>query len=318
MGYLIYDAIRTIKESKHVDIEIIVMTSSRIFACPEDVKSVYCEGGPAFKRNESLKFTIGDYIAFFDDDVRVDDTAIHEMYRVLREKDVGMVFGKLLKMDDAQTFDEAGSYLTSTGFLWSRGDRVKDVGQFRATENVLAGKSAACMIRRKTMAEVGMFDPTYEILGEETDLAWRVWLSGKTVKWVPWSITLHAFNTRFKNEDFYTPERVYYNGPKNYISMLLTNLTVCNIARIVPIHISLWFACGIGMWLKGRWKEGYLIFRGIFYNLGNIGFIRSKRERIKRYRVIKDRELFKIILRNPGLNYYRNRFFRYLFSSIHG
>jgi GT2 family glycosyltransferase len=269
-GSLVHAAVDSVKKSKAVDFEIVVMSSQDGLECPNADRVVFWPGGPAEKRNASLRWTIGDYIAFFDDDVVVDDHALFEMERALKSNQrIGMVFGKLLKMDDATTFDEAGSFLTPFGFLWARGDHVKDIGQFERPEPILAGKSASCMIRRKVFTNVGFFDPTYGILGEESDLAWRVWLSGKEVFWVPKSIALHAFNTPVKTADFYTAERVYYNGCRNYISMLLANLNVWHIICIVPAHALMWFLCGLGMCARGRFDEGRHIFRGLFYNIRN-------------------------------------------------
>lgn len=316
---MVEDAVKSIKQSLGVEIEVVVMTSEEEYVCPYADRTVFQEGGPAIKRNISLRYTIGDLIAFFDDDVVVDKYAIFEMAAVLkRDQSVGMVFGKLLRMDDAITFDEAGSFLTRVGFLWARGDNIKDEGQFDKVEPILAGKSASCMIRRKVMVEAGLFDTSYGILGEESDLAWRVWIIGKKVMWVPKSITLHAFNTRFKPMDFYTKERVYYNGCKNYLHMLSTNLQLHNALVIVPIHYLLWLICGIGMVFKGRFEEAFHIFHGLLNPFKYAWMIRNKRAKVKAIRKKSDKEIFKYCMRSPRLSYYGSRFFRYLKGGVHG
>ena len=316
-GDLVHSALASINKSKGVQFETIVVTS--VPGLKADATRVVCyNAGPAQKRNVGLRYANGKYIAFFDDDVEVDSTALMEMLKVLKQDGIGMVFGKLLNMEHPEVFDEAGSYLTWNGFLWAKGDRMVDTGQFEKAEPILAGKSASCMIKRRIFVDVGMFDPSFEILGEESDLAWRVWLNGHKVYYVPRSVTLHAFNTKFKTVDFYTHRRVYFNGSKNYISMLAGNLETKNLVRFLVPHIALWLTCSLAMLLRGRFHESSLIFEGVCYAIKNWHIIRIKREKVRSLRRVSDKELFRSIRRNPGLKYYLDRFFRYTRSSVHG
>ena len=316
-GRLVLKAIRSILASKQVEVELIVVTSQEKSSF-HGARTLYLQGGPASKRNLSLRFSSSDYIAFFDDDVEVTPTCLIEMLIVLQQDEVGMVFGKTLNMEFKNRFDEAGSFLTSTGFLWSRGDRVKDTGQFEKIEPILAGKSASCMIKRKAFSQAGLFDESYEILGEETDLAWRVWLMGWKVLYVPKSIAYHAFNTRFKPFDYYSHSRVYFNGCRNYLAMLTTNLGFTRLLLALPIQLTAWTLCGLGMVFRGKFKAGYHIFRGLFYYFSNLGNHLAKRKKVQKARIIKESQLMAFVLRNPSLTYYLKRFLRYLSTGLHG
>lgn len=318
MGNLILKAIKSILLSKFVDLEIIVMTSMKD-ASFYNTKTVYTQGGPAAKRNMGLRFANHDIIAFFDDDVEVTPTTIHEMVKILNQNSVGMVFGKLRNMERRDQFDEAGSFLTPTGFLWARAESgIRDTGQYDRLEHVLAGKSASCLIHRKVLSEAGLFDPVYDILGEETDLAWRVWLYGYSVYYVPSSVSYHAFNTRWKPTNFYSPKRVYFNGCRNYISMLITNLEIINIPVIVTVQVLTWFAAGMGMFLTGKFQAGYNIMKGLVWVTTHLRDILRKREKVQSQRKISDRDLFKFIMRKPPINYFTNRFFHYIKHGRHG
>lgn len=315
---LIDKAIDSLMLSKGVDLQIIVVTSDETY---EDyrVRVVFQLGGPAIKRNIGFKFAEHKLIAFFDDDIEVRKWAVYYMARELQKDKVGMVFGKLLNMEHTNIYDEAGSYLTSTGFLWARSESgCKDIGQFEKVEEILAGKSASCMIQRKVFSEVGMFDVSYEILAEETDLSWRVWLYGYKVLFVPLSVTLHAFNTKFKPPDMYTPKRVYFNGARNYIAMLMTNLG--NMELIVPVIIQfvVWTMAGLGFFFTGKREASFNVFRGLGWVFTHLGYILSKRKIVQKNRKISDKELMPIIRRNPPISYYVNRFFHYVKTGRHG
>lgn len=319
-GRLIDDAIKSLNDCvNRKDFEVIVMTSDVTYKhCLAD-RLIFQEGGPDVKRNIGFKFAQGSYIAFFDDDIEVQKHAVLEMEKLLDEPCVGMVFGKLLNMEHRNRFDEAGSYLTTTGFLWSRAEsHVEDTGQYEEAVPILAGKSAACMIRRNLFVKTGKFDVSFGILGEETDLAWRVWLCGFKVMYCPQSVTYHAFNTKFKPADFYTPDRVYFNGCKNYIMMLVKNLETINLWRILPVHILIWIVSAFAMLFGGRVRAFKLIFKALFHVFTHWNLILNKRAVVQKTRQIKDKDLFKFILKSPKFSYYLERLKRYVQVGLHG
>ena len=322
-GTLIDGAIASLLKSKGVELQIIVATSDETYFKKHrddtNILVVVVQGGPAHKRNVAFRFAEHPLIAFFDDDVEVRPWAVYEMATALRVEGLGMVFGKLLNMEFPERFDEAGSFLTSSGFLWARAESgVLDTGQFDEACPVLAGKSASCMIHRKVFSEVGMFDASYEILGEETDLSWRVWLYGYRVLYVPSSITLHAFNTKFKPRDFYVPRRVYFNGCRNYISMLLTNLEYPNMILPITIQFIVWSMAGLCMLVTGKFEAGLYIFKGISWVISHLPQILSKKITVQKYRKVSDHILLPIIRRNPPISYYIDRFLSYIKTGRHG
>lgn len=318
-GELIHKAVASFMDSREVEFEIIIASSVRAFSIPL-TQTIYVEGGPAHKRNVASRYAKGDYLAFYDDDIEVTPYSLfYQMDFLKKNPKCGMTFGKLLNMEFRERFDEAGSYLTSSGFLWARADSgTIDNGQYDLAEVCLAGKSAACMIHKKLFWEVGGFDMSYEILGEETDLAWRVWLSGSSVYYVPLSVTYHAFNTRFKPADFYIPRRVYFNGCRNYLSMLFTNLSYSRLAFPLFTQLIVWSAAGVGMLITGKFEAGINIFNGLFYFFSHMPSLLKKRAVVQRSRKISDAELLPIILRNPPLSYYVKRFFHYIKTGRHG
>lgn len=323
---LIDKAVESLLKSRQVKLEIIIATSDETllerYADIENVQCIYIKGGPAHKRNIAFRFAEYPLIAFFDDDVEVKPWAVFEMANVLCSEargKVGMVFGKLLNMEFPTRFDEAGSYLTQTGFLWARAESgCEDRGQFERVVPILAGKSAACMIHRRIFSDIGMFDSSYEILAEETDLAWRVWLSGHQVLYVPSSVTLHAFNTKFKPADMYTPKRVYFNGCRNYISMLMTNLGKLELIVPVIVQFVVWFMAACGFMITGKFEAGINVFKGLGWVIRHMDSILSKRKIVQASRKVSDKELLPIIRRNPPVSYYIKRFFHYIYTGRHG
>lgn len=319
-GNFIPAAIKSIQESVNASYEIIVVTSVGGVEF-EGAKTVFCRGGPSHKRNYGAKFASGEYLFFLDDDVEVSPHFLSEMQAALDMDNVGMVYGKSLNMERRRMLDNAGSFLTWTGFLWAREESgmMEDKGQFDKYEEIFAGKGACMALRRSTFYKVHGFDPIYEILAEETDISWKVWFIGQRVLWVPRAVLHHAFNTKFKPWSyFYTNKRVYYNGCRNYIIMLLKFLEWKNVWRIVPLHAFVWFCAGAGMLLTGKFEAGWLIWKGLAYHIFNWKDTMWRRAQTQALRTKSDNELFKVILKQPKLSFYWNRFWHYIRTGRHG
>ena len=322
-GDLIYDFVKSVQKSLDITFEIFVATSDDNIAI-NGIPGCYtfnCYDGPAEKRNKMARMAKGKYLAIFDDDVEVSETCIAEMIKTIESRDdIGMVYGKLYKYGAGKHFDEAGGYLTSTGFIWSRaGQNILDTGQYDNECSIFAGKSASCLVKAEVWHKCWGMDEDFWILGEESDLSWRMWLFGYRVYWCPKSVAYHKFNTPLKPaNDYYTSKRVHFNGCRNYITMLIKNLETRNLWKILPLHISIWIGASLAMIFTGKVTQGLNILRGIGYTLWKVGFLLEKRRLIQLKRVRTDDELFAYVFCRAPRGYYTQRFTRYFMIGLHG
>lgn len=274
---------------------------------------------PAAKRNMAARVARGKYLAIFDDDTEIRPGCIEEMVRLIESNtEIAMVYAKCLKFDEPHRFDEAGGFLTWSGFIWSRAEQnIEDTGQYDKPEPIFAGKSAACLVKRVIWEKLDGMDEDFGILGEESDISWRMWLAGYEVWWCPKAVALHKFNTPLKPVDkHYTSSRVHFNGPCNYLTMLLKNLGGEHL-WIILIHLLVWFTASIAMIGTGKVKQGWNILRGIGSFIWNVPSILRKRERIQSHRE-SEKRVWTCVSRTPKFSYYTYRFWRYISSCLHG
>ena len=280
------------------------------------------EQGPAHKRNVGTVSTRAPFVVFLDDDVEVSPYCLYELWQGMLERPkCGMAFAKIYNMERRDEFDDCGSWLTWTGFLWARaGNRQVDRGQFDAPAPCLASKSATCIARRNTLLEVGGFDAAYFILGEETDLAWRMWLRGWECWVLPRALSWHAFGCESikPRVDFYTIQRTMTYGCRNYLSLLWTNPGALWRAYVYPIHVSAWACAALGFLIRGDRQRALAIMRGLWKFLRALPDLQRKRHRVQSTRTVSDRALFQHIYANPGVGYYLKRMWRYWVTQLHG
>ena len=318
-GDFIHKAVQTVKASIGVDLEIIVVSSEESLKI-DGVKILHKTGEPAAKRNLGVLHAKGNFIAFFDDDVELVPNAIYEMQKLLISNEkIGMVYGKTKNMEFRNRFDAAGSFITRTGFLYAREQSgIEDKGQFDEVCPIMSSKSASCMVRKSVFNEVHGFDEDFGILGEETDLSWRIWLRGYQVLWCPSSVIYHAFNTIWKPMDYYSHKRVYLNGCRNYMTMLVKNFGLANLLIALPCQLVAWLLSAIGMALSRKPKAGLYIFLGVINFIKVIPKSLAKRRAIQKHRKVSDKSLMSKVMYNPPFSYFLKRFFRYFKVGLHG
>jgi len=310
--------IKSLKKTRKITYEVICVTSTDMTF--QGARMVRCDFGPSVKRNVGAQFAKGEYFAFLDDDTEVEPDCLYEMVKVCKRPGVGMVYGKTYNMERRTRFDGAGSFLTSTGFLWAREENgIEDVGQYDIEEPIFAGKGASMMLKKSSFEKVGGFEPVYEILAEETDISWKVWFIGEKVMWAPKAVLYHAFNTKFKPWNYYyTNKRVYFNGARNYLLMHLKFLEWKNVFKILPILTLGWFVAGFGMILSGKLQAGLNIWKGIAYHLFYWKDTMERRRKVQLIRKLSDKEIFKTIMKNPPLSFFINRMLNYWKTGAHG
>lgn len=243
--------------------------------------------GASGGRNLGAKMARGDYLAFLDSDTEVDSQWLVEALDLMQEcPSVGVVQCKLLLMSDRSRLDYVGDFLSQFGFLVQRRPLgYLDDKSTQKTAIVFGVKSAGMIIKKEIFQKVGMFDEDFFIYMEETDLCWRVWLTGFQVAYAPLSVVYHDFGGLQKLISPRTKFLAKYHGTKNYIMTILKDSGGYTMVKIAPIHVASWLA--IMLWHFGRRRpvEGIWILRGMTYNLRNFG--RIWRKRIETQRTVR-------------------------------
>jgi hypothetical protein len=263
--------------------------------------------GAATGRNMGSRMAKGEYLAFLDNDTKVDSLWLKEAIGLMeRGPTIGAIQCKLLLMNERDKFDYAGDYLSQYGFLIQRASFGEvDNGQLDKVAEIFSAKSAGMIVRRDVFNRIGGFDEDYFVYVEETDLCWRIWLNGYRVVFVPTSIVYHAFGNEAKLRLSHTKFLSKYHGTKNYITTLIKNLDTWNLLKILPLHIGSWI--GITVWhiMRKRLVEASWVTKGALYNLTHFRCIWMKRKVVQSsVRKVPDSYLLPRIMRKPPFTYF--------------
>lgn len=261
--------------------------------------------GAAEARNFGVSKSRGSFLFFLDADtcVRPGWVPIIEHINSANPKNSSIIICKLFQFK-TNTIDSVGEYLSSLFILMDRGRGLIDNGQFEKEELVFSGKSAGMIVPRKIFTSIGGFDTRFEWLVEDTDLCWRAWLKGYTVRYMPQIVIDHHFITVGKDQEYYESLQARYRACRNTLLVVIKNVSAKSIWYILPLHIMLWLTISAVILIQGKWNNGKDILRGIFWNIITFRRTYQDRSQIQRERVLSDLELLmKVGIQKSFLEY---------------
>ena len=264
--------------------------------------------GAAQALNQGASLARGKYTIFIATDTKVDAACFSEMVRILEsDESIGAASCKLLMMDNPIQLDSAGEYLNQYGFLLQRhaGQEI-DRGQFSQIAEIFSVKGTALTVRKDVFDLAGGYPEDYFMFLEETDLCWRIWLSGSRVVFVPSALIYHVSGASI-NSHKRVSYLVKYYGSRNYITTLFKNLGGWSLAKVLPIHIFMWLALSLLFILKKRRDESIYIAKGVFWNFLHFPKLLKQRLDVQVSRKVSDSYLIPKIMRRVKLSYLFDR-----------
>lgn len=204
---------------------------SRIFGSHPRLILVKNERNLGFAEGNNLgaKIARGKYVVFLNNDTETSSDWLKELVNVMEfDPLVGAAQSKLLSFDK-KSFDGCGDFLTIYGDSFPRGRFEKDKGQYNKVEEVFAARGAALIVRRDLFRQVGCFDEKFFLTCEDTDLSWRIRLTGAKILYVPSSVVYHAVSASSRKSS----QQINHSF-KNKTMMIVKNYGNRNLIRSLP------------------------------------------------------------------------------------
>lgn len=247
------------------------------------------QSGPSISRNIAIRKTSAEFIATVDSDAELDKNWLREQLIFMEADDsIGIAASKILYSWDKRKINSCGGGMTKLGFGFDRLSGKMHNKAKLSREPVLYGHSAAMLVRRKMLDEIGLFDETYFYGNEDTDLGWRANLAGWKVLFNPAAAAYHAENATVRK----MTHSVVFHGTKNRIRSLIKNYSISNLIKYLPLHIVLI----IGKTIITSHRSARL--GAVFWNAGHLAPTLSERRKVQKTRKIGDNDIIKYLLSN--------------------
>lgn len=262
----------------------------------------FCEG-----YNRSIAFAEGEYLAFLNNDTRVDPNWLAELASAVQEHQADICSSKMLSLDNPEVISSRGGKITPIGTGYDIDFNSRDSkGEDNKLTFVGAVGSGAMLIRKATFLEIGGFDPDYFAGVEDLDLCWRAWLKGYKVIYVANSIVYHKVGGSWDSR--HSSSRIFL-GQKNRLANIIKNFEFTNVIKGLALSLAYDLVRVVIFLARGEFRNILALANGIICFIKELPKTLRKRKTIQRDRRISDKELYHLGLISP-LNDCINEFIR--------
>jgi GT2 family glycosyltransferase len=228
-------ALRSLLDQSLAPVEVLVVdndpqgTTARALAAstlPPNVRTLHSgvNLGYTGAANRAAREARGEWIFFLNPDATAAADCLARLLDAVDGPDVAVVGAQVLLPDGRINAGE--NPINIAGISWSGGyGREREHGPARDTAAV---SGAALLVRRDAFLEVGGLCPYFFLYYDDTDLAWRMRLSGRRVRYCPEANVVHDY-------EFDKGAHKWFYLERNRAWALLSNLQLSTLALLAPL-----------------------------------------------------------------------------------
>jgi GT2 family glycosyltransferase len=169
----------------------------------------------------------GEWLFLLNPDAVARETCLERLLEAIDAADVGIVGAQVLRPDGRINAGE--NPINIAGVSWSGGyGRQREAGPARDTAAV---SGAALLVHRRAFLELGGLCPYFFMYVDDTDLAWRMRLSGRRVRYCPEAVIVHEY-------EFEKGHRKWFYLERNRAWALLSNLRLRTLLLLSPVLLA--------------------------------------------------------------------------------
>lgn len=145
--------------------------------------------------NAGIRAARGQYLFALNNDTEVAPDCLQRLVEAADEHpNVGSCAPKILSFSDRRRLDNVGHLIYPDGLSRGRGRLEEDRGQYDAEAELVGPSGCAVLLRRATLADVGLFDEDLFAYCEDTDLALRTLWAGWHCRAIPSAVVYHKYS----------------------------------------------------------------------------------------------------------------------------
>ena len=122
----------------------------------------------------------------------------------------------------------------------------------------------------------------------------------------------HAYLTKKKPSKFYIDNKVHYYGCRNTIMTQIKNWGVAKAIVCIPVNIAVWLGLAAAFVIKGRGRQAWALWQGVWWNVINLGKVLAKRKKVQTIRVVSDWQILERVGVVRGVGYYLGKGLAYV------
>lgn len=195
---------------------IVVVDNQSTDGSPHELRTLYPElaiiensfnAGWGVGCNIGIKSIETEYVALINNDAYLDTRCLEEMVKAIQMRpNYGSCASKIFLWDDPGTIEAAGVMVYKDGSSIGRG-RLQSSDKYNDFQEVFCASDCCSLYRRRALLEIGLYDPDFFMYCDDTDIGWRLQLSGWKCVFNPKATAFHAHS---RSSGSYTDFKAYH------------------------------------------------------------------------------------------------------------
>lgn len=182
-----------------------------------------------------------DFILLLNNDTVVESGFLTPLISTItKDKNIGAVQPKILKMENHKIIDSAGHVAFGYGSVRDIGIGKPDSPEFHIPREIMGACGAAVLYRTKALLDVELFDEDLFCLFEDVDISWKLQLKGYNIMYEPASIVYHKRGISGKVTGNNLIVRRFY-GFRNCLLISLKYYPIFYLLFFAPVYIYRFF-----------------------------------------------------------------------------
>lgn len=237
-------------------------------------KYLTSNAGISKSRNIGAQIATGNYLLFLDIDCHMEPGTLTKMVTIMENNpNIGILQPLLLHANG--TLESAGHFLSIFGLPYNNTVIPKNLSYMP----VLGGRGTV-LVRKSVFNHIGGYDPDHRLNGEDTDLSWRINLTGKSVC-CALKIESHHHKDHTDEISKRMLYRIYYAGAKTSLSSVLKNSQMPTLLPMAILCVCSWLIISIKTLLTGKFQQAVWVYQGLWWNVTHLRKTLKKRATIQ-------------------------------------
>ena len=228
--------------------------------------------------NSALPYCKGKYILFLNNDIKIENSCIKELLRVIEKDDrIGMAAPRLINYYNKK--------LKSSGTWVSRAFYSGHIGNNAVLEEI--PYLGVGLIRKGIAMKFGyIFDPDYFIYAEDVDLGLRMRLLGYKAAFAPKAVIYHLHASTTKK---FGSSKTTFLLERNLLMTFFKILSLKSILLFLPYVFLVRLFAIVKDVLTFNFRNAFSRIMAVFWVIFNFNIIYEKRKSIQKLRKADDR-----------------------------
>jgi GT2 family glycosyltransferase len=288
--YKNYELILVDNASKDGSVEFVKKRFSTVKVIQTEKNLGFAEGN-----NIGARQATGAYLIFLNNDTQVTPCWLEKMIESAEaDASMGVCGSKVLLLDRKNVIDVIGGFVCDIfgSGLNALGHLEIDNHQYDSQREIFSVVGACLLIKRRLFEDIGGFDSSYFLLGEDIDLCWRAQLAGYKVIVVPSAVIYHkSMGTIKSQQDRKDRGKLRFLSERNTLRSILKNYEQSTLFKILPYYFGLLFFETVFFLITGNTILALADFRSVVWNVKNFRTTWALHAAIKSIRAVSDIEI---------------------------